>query len=91
MLGLTISSITRFAAELGNDNIMQKHVERTRTRTIGRAVANSEELHERERVTGDLVPRISAPFNPEDRNMSLRIVDNKETKVRLCSRHEMIS
>ncbi|KAH0264346.1 voltage-gated potassium channel, partial [Aureobasidium melanogenum] len=37
MLGLIVTSLTTFATELGEDNIVQKHIERTRTRTIGRS------------------------------------------------------
>lgn len=82
MLGLMISSITKFASELGTDKVLQNHVERSRSRTIGRAVTSSLELEERERAELELVegirPPISGPFNPEDRSkMALRIIDNK--------------
>lgn len=84
MLGLTISSITKFAQELGTDNVLQKHIERSRTRTIGRAVTSSLEI--RERVDANLRPKISGPFNPEDRAVTLRIRDNKdEAKVSTSS------
>lgn len=82
MLGLVISSITKFAAELGVDNVLQKHVEKSRTRTIGRAVTTSLELRYREGIESDIRPTISGPINPVDRTMSLRIIDNKdEAKV----------
>ncbi|GAB7349089.1 hypothetical protein MBLNU459_g8042t2 [Dothideomycetes sp. NU459] len=82
MLGLMISSITKFVSEIGADNVLQKHVERSRSRTIGRAVTSSLELEERERAELELAagirPTISGPFDPIDRsNTALRIVDNK--------------
>lgn len=81
MLGLVISSITKFASELGTNNVLQKHVERSRSRTIGRAVTSSLELEERERehLAEGIRPTISGPFDPVDRSKSaLRIVDNKQ-------------
>lgn len=79
MLGLMISSITKFAAELGEDKVLQKHVERSRSRTIGRAVTSSFELEERERVLGAR-PIITGPFPAQqpDRQTTLRIIDNKD-------------
>lgn len=77
MLGLMISSITKFAAELGHDKVLKRHVERSRSRTVGRAVTTSYEMQERERM---LITRpvISAPFAAIDRNTTLKIVDNKD-------------
>ncbi|THW00699.1 Caleosin-domain-containing protein, partial [Aureobasidium pullulans] len=48
MLGLIVTSLTTFAAELGEDNIVQKHIERSRTRTIGRSYTSSIELRDHE-------------------------------------------
>jgi len=78
MLGLVISSITKFATELGNNKVLQKHVERIRTRTIERSVTSSMEFENRRELELGMRPPISAPFDPVDRNISLRIVDNKE-------------
>ncbi|KAF2456250.1 hypothetical protein BDY21DRAFT_348367 [Lineolata rhizophorae] len=47
MLGLVISSIHNFAGELGEDKVVQRHVERVRARTVGRSVATSTELRRR--------------------------------------------
>lgn len=77
MLGLMISSITKFAAELGADKVLQKHVEKSRTRTIGRTVTSSMELRNRENIARDL-NLISLPMNPVDRSMTLRIADDKD-------------
>ena len=47
MLGLMVSSITRFAAELGSENIVRRHVEHSRSRTVGRTVTMSQDLEHR--------------------------------------------
>ncbi|KAI9789165.1 MAG: Potassium channel [Peltula sp. TS41687] len=44
MLGLVVSSIHRFMRELSNDNVIKKHVEKQRVRTIGRSVTRSIDL-----------------------------------------------
>ncbi|KAL1305373.1 hypothetical protein AAFC00_002267 [Neodothiora populina] len=77
MLGLMISSITKFASELGQDKVLQKHVERSRTRTVGRAVTTSIELQERERVLSSR-PVIPGPLPVPQQGTPLRIIDNKE-------------
>ncbi|TIA45246.1 voltage-gated potassium channel [Aureobasidium pullulans] len=56
--------LTTFAAELGEDNIVQKHIERSRTRTIGRSYTSSIELRDREQLGLGLHPTISRPFDP---------------------------
>ena len=38
MLGLMVSSIAQFAGEIGSENIIRKHVETSRARTVGRTV-----------------------------------------------------
>jgi potassium channel subfamily K len=48
MLGLVISSIYKFMKQLGEENIIQKHVERMRARTIERTVTSSFDLRRRE-------------------------------------------
>lgn len=64
MLGLTVSSITKFASELGSEKIIGHHIERSRAKTIGRTVATSMELVRKGGVDGER-PDISAPFDPE--------------------------
>ncbi|KAK3324731.1 hypothetical protein B0T19DRAFT_444122 [Cercophora scortea] len=46
-LGLVISSISRFAASIGADNIIRKHQLHAREATVGRAVSNESELRSR--------------------------------------------
>ncbi|KAI5235671.1 voltage-gated potassium channel [Aureobasidium subglaciale] len=74
MLGLIVTSLTSFAAELGEDNIVQKHIERSRTRTIGRSFTSSIELRDREELALGLRPTISRPFDPVNR--SIEFADN---------------
>lgn len=70
MLGLMVSSISKFAMELGSEKIVKRHVERSRARTIGRTVTSSMELeeHQRKNFTDGERPIISAPFDPVDRS-----------------------
>ncbi|TIA09306.1 voltage-gated potassium channel [Aureobasidium pullulans] len=70
MLGLIVTSLTTFAAELGEDNIVQKHIERSRTRTIGRSYTSSIELRDREQLGLGLHPTISRPFDPVNRSIA---------------------
>ncbi|KAG9518264.1 voltage-gated potassium channel, partial [Aureobasidium melanogenum] len=70
MLGLIVTSLTTFATELGEDNIVQKQLERTRTRTIGRSFTSSIELKEREELALGLKPTISRPFDPVNRSIA---------------------
>lgn len=79
MLGLVVSSLTTFATELGAENIIQKHTERTRNRTIDRTVTSSSEyLHRQAQANGEH-PTVSAPFNAVDRSAVSRISDEKST------------
>lgn len=55
MLGLVISSIYKFMRQLGQENIIQKHIERMRERTMERTVTSSFDLREREREVHHLV------------------------------------
>jgi potassium channel subfamily K len=80
MLGLVVASISRFATDIGSENIIQKHVERTRVRTIGRTVTSSLELEHRRVFDNENRPAISAPFNPVDRTRTttIKIADDPE-------------
>ncbi|KAF2502771.1 voltage-gated potassium channel [Lophium mytilinum] len=51
MLGLVISSLNKFIGQLGEENLVQKHVERKRVRTMDRTVTNSFDLRQREGVS----------------------------------------
>lgn len=70
MLGLVISSIYKFMRQLGEENIIQKHVERMRERCNERTVTNSFDLRQREHDVHHLVRKrgikgkpISAPID----------------------------
>lgn len=70
MLGLVISSLYKFASEIGEEKIIKKHISKERSRTFDRTVTESTDI-EREQ---DLMSRhtraelrkmhISAPYNP---------------------------
>ncbi|KAK8160182.1 hypothetical protein BC567DRAFT_27193 [Phyllosticta citribraziliensis] len=74
MLGLVISSIYRFGSEMGKDEVIKKHLNKIRMRTVDRTVSSSFELRRRqaERRSSQR-PQISAPFNPVDRSAATRI------------------
>ena len=80
MLGLVVASISSFAKDIGSENIIRKHVERTRVRTIGRTVTTSLELEHRRVFDNDERPTISGPFDPVDRarTTTIRIADDPE-------------
>ena len=73
-LALIVSSIYNFMRELGEENIVQKHIEQTRQRTLDRTVTTSFDLRQREREEHHLIrkrtlstrlrPNISAPSQP---------------------------
>ena len=62
-LGLMASSIAKFATELGSDNIIRKHIERTRARTVGRTVTTSTELNRRQVLNDGQRPTTSRPMH----------------------------
>ncbi|KAF2089620.1 voltage-gated potassium channel [Saccharata proteae CBS 121410] len=84
MLGLVISSIHNSASDLGQDKIINKHINKMRSRTFDRTVSSTQELHRRQI---ELHPRhgsrppISGPFNPVDLTAATRIQphDRKST------------
>lgn len=90
MLGLMISSLTKFASEIGSDKIVNGHLNRSRARTLGRTVTSEIEMEERKvkAIAAGERPVISAPIGPEmdrvstlhiDRTPTVQIVDDKET------------
>lgn len=80
MLGLMVSSISKFATELGSQNIVQRHVETSRVRTIGRTVTTSLELERRQTFAEFGHPPISGPMDPVDRSRAtaIHIVDDRD-------------
>ncbi|KAK0932713.1 Potassium channel [Friedmanniomyces endolithicus] len=81
MLGLMVSSISKFAGELGSEKIIRRHVERSRTRTFGRTVTSSLELEHRQTLQDGERPIISAPFPmelQEDRQKTIKIADDPD-------------
>ncbi|KAK4889675.1 Potassium channel [Elasticomyces elasticus] len=79
MLGLMVSSISKFAGELGSEKVIRRHVERSRTRTIERTVRSSTELESRKGLVDGIRPVISAPFPmPQDREKKINIVEDPD-------------
>ncbi|PVH99707.1 voltage-gated potassium channel, partial [Periconia macrospinosa] len=74
ILALIVNSIYKFMREIGEQNIIKKHTERIRVRTLDRAVTNSFDLRQREREAHHLIrrrawttgmpPNISMPTEP---------------------------
>lgn len=73
-LALIVSSIYKFVRELGEQNIVQKHIERMRKSTVERTVSSSFDLRQREHEEHRLIrrrtfeqkgrPSIGAPTQP---------------------------
>ena len=68
MLGLMVSSIAGFARELSSENVVKRHVEKTRVRTMDRTVTTSLELERKKVLLGEDRPTISAPYGAEDKS-----------------------
>lgn len=73
MLGLVVSSISKFAKELGSENVVRKHREKVRIRTKARSVAIEPSIPMRALGSADQ-RTISAPFNAVDVSR-LEVVD----------------
>lgn len=75
MLGLVITSISKFTTQLGHSKIMHKRIELSRVRTVERANRSSAEfpestnstagMRQRRSLQGSQRPSISAPFDPQ--------------------------
>ena len=63
-LGLMINSIRKFASGMSKDNIIKKHQDTIRTRTLGRTVTSEKELRERL----GLPPRRESMRQPTEQN-----------------------
>ena len=79
MLGLVISSIAKFAGEIGSDKIVGKHFERSRARTFNRSTTDpAVYVARRPSLLGeDERQHISNPSNPIDRDLAERVVKEK--------------
>lgn len=84
MLGLMVSSISKFAAEIGTEKVIRRHIEHSRSRTFGRTVTTSLELEEHERppMHGNIRPVISGPIdcNKATREKTIKIDDRNPTE-----------
>ena len=75
ILGLMVSSIMKFAKELGHDKVLKKHVESQRVHTLAHSFTNElkdkvGQAAERRLSFHGRRPVISAPFNPEKRTIN---------------------
>jgi potassium channel subfamily K len=61
-LGLVITSISNFASELSEDKVIKKHIERSRHRTVSRAVSELDEI-------GRIQSRHGARFTNDGRHV----------------------
>jgi potassium channel subfamily K len=74
MLGLVISSISKFASEMSQDNVVRKHFERIRTRTLERTTTDPSEFHRLtmlERMKNQSFAQISGPKDPRQMHHSI--------------------
>lgn len=65
MLGLVVSSLSKFAKELGSENVVRRHREKIRQRTKARSIAVDRPIALKALGTADR-RLISAPFNATD-------------------------
>jgi potassium channel subfamily K len=66
MLGLVISSISKFASEMSEENVVRKHADKIRARTLERTTSDPMEIERLEilqNFQGAHVKPISAPFH----------------------------
>jgi potassium channel subfamily K len=70
MLALVVTSLYKAVREIGEENVIQKHVDRMREKALSRTVTNSFDLRHREHSAHHLLrkrnqgfPRISTPAN----------------------------
>ena len=79
ILGLMVTSIRKFAQELGHNKVIKHHVESKRASTFERAVTNSFEAAQKYELEKQLEqhrwkkgqrPSISAPFDPKKRTIA---------------------
>ncbi|KAI9811837.1 MAG: Potassium channel [Pycnora praestabilis] len=71
ILGLMISSLSRFSSELGQDHIVKKHVEKKRSRTIDRSAPDSFQIvHKQGETFRAHQPTISGPIVLQNRTIA---------------------
>ena len=80
ILGLVVSSISRFAQQLGHDKVIKKKLEKQRLQTLSLTVTCSAEKDQREELERQAKrwrkegrPKISAPFNPQQRSIAFSV------------------
>ena len=75
ILGLMVGSIAKFAADIGRDNIIKKHVERRRTNTLKRSVTDQRTLEypgNEKTFDPEHHPQISKPFDIRQRSHTIQ-------------------
>lgn len=96
-LALIVSSLYRAVRELGEEKVVQKHIDRMRSRAIERTVTNSFDLRHREHEAHRLFrrrtlgfPRISAPVAPRPLKTPIgQAVPSEENFFRVSSALKM--
>ena len=82
MLGLMVSSISKFAQQLGYSHVIRNHVEKRRTETFDRSVSNSMELSQRDALEARLAhgkrPEISSPVLEKERTITFSETDGPQ-------------
>ncbi|KAL9108693.1 MAG: hypothetical protein Q9187_008263 [Circinaria calcarea] len=91
ILGLVVSSIHKFAQELGHNNVVMKNLNSRRAATLERSVTTSFEADrrqapERRNLESGLRPTISTPFDPKKRTIAFdpEIETTEESRRRQC-------
>ena len=82
ILGLMISSISTFAGELSKDNVIRKHADNHRKRTLERSVTSEKELQERLGRRLSRNPVISAPFDARRASVGTAILESVDKPPR---------
>jgi potassium channel subfamily K len=85
MLGLVISSIGRFAAEMGEENVVWKHADRVRNRTLERTTTDPLEL-ERAEILRKFRPGSRASTRPASRADGGRLAISAPFDARIFGR-----
>ncbi|KAF4550198.1 Ion channel-like protein 1 [Elsinoe fawcettii] len=81
MLGLVISSISKFATELGMEKVVDKHREQKRARTVDRVITSPKELQPTANGRPPAYRTISRPFDPVNTSAQSRVVDPAPSKT----------
>ena len=90
ILGLMVSSIHRFAGELGQDKVIQNHINRRRQMTLKRSVTISEGDQEKQ-IQNGVTPSISSPSNPRKLQSNSRTIKFQDPEVGANLRQATIS